>query len=189
MSVIEGFCRDKNGTISMVRYTKYCLYDQRIKLLRSSPLDFCVFHLPLPDHVHHFDAGQNDLGATIILEAHHRFDDRFDGPVVLLDDVVQVLDLTDLDGRFRFGVDGLEGRQICYTFIHGNRLRYAVLADSFLEVVTRSSLLATSSQQKINGLSGPVYRPVEIFLFTTDLDIGLTGRPDRCELSHALRSR
>ena len=47
MSVIEAFCRDKNGTISMVRYAKYCLYDKRIKFLRSSPLDSCVFHLPI----------------------------------------------------------------------------------------------------------------------------------------------
>jgi hypothetical protein len=29
------------------------------------------FHLPLPDHMHYFDTGQDDAGATKILEAEH----------------------------------------------------------------------------------------------------------------------
>ena len=33
--------------------------------------------------MHHFDAGENDAGATEILEAHHGFDDAFDGTMVL----------------------------------------------------------------------------------------------------------
>ena len=41
------------------------------------------FHLPLPDHRHYFDAGQDDAGATKILEAQHRSGDAFDGPMVL----------------------------------------------------------------------------------------------------------
>jgi len=49
------------------------------------------FHLPLPDHMHYFDAGQDDAGATKILEAQHRSGDAFDGPMVLLDHVIQVL--------------------------------------------------------------------------------------------------
>jgi hypothetical protein len=43
--------------------------------------------------------------------------------MVLLDDVVQVLDLPDLDGRFPFSVEGLEGGQISAAFVHGNSLR------------------------------------------------------------------
>ena len=42
------------------------------------------FHLPFPDHMHHFDAGQYDAGAPKILEAHHRPGDAFDRPVILL---------------------------------------------------------------------------------------------------------
>ena len=47
--------------------------------------------------MHDFDACQDDAGATKILEAHHRLDDAFDATVILLDDVVQVLALSDLD--------------------------------------------------------------------------------------------
>jgi hypothetical protein len=49
--------------------------------------------------MHYFDTGQDDAGATKILEAEHRSGDAFDGPMILLDHVIQVLDLTNRDGR------------------------------------------------------------------------------------------
>jgi hypothetical protein len=54
-------------------------------------------HLPLADHVHQFDAGQNDASTPEILEAHHWFDDGLEDTVILLHDVIQVLVLVDLD--------------------------------------------------------------------------------------------
>jgi hypothetical protein len=62
-----------------------------MELRGGSPRDASVFHLSFPDHMHHFDAGQDDAGATKILEAQHRSGDAFDGPMVLLDHVIQVL--------------------------------------------------------------------------------------------------
>ena len=44
-----------------------------------------------------FDAGAKDTGAAKILEAEHESGSAFIGTVVLLDDVVQVLDLTHDD--------------------------------------------------------------------------------------------
>ena len=43
------------------------------------------FHLPLPDDIRYFDAGQDDAGTAKILEAQHRSGDAFDGPMILLD--------------------------------------------------------------------------------------------------------
>lgn len=89
---------------------------------RASPFD--AFHLPLADHVHHLNAAQNDARTTKILETEHGPGSAFDGPVVLLDAVVQILDLTDADGCFACGVDGLEGGQIGTALIHVDRLRF-----------------------------------------------------------------
>jgi hypothetical protein len=58
------------------------------------------FHLPLPDRVHYFDAGQDDAGATKILDAPHRSGDAFDDPMITLCRAIQVLDFTNLDGAF-----------------------------------------------------------------------------------------
>jgi hypothetical protein len=49
--------------------------------------------------MHRLNAGQDDACTPEILESHHRFDDAFDGTVILLDDVVQVFVLPDLDRR------------------------------------------------------------------------------------------
>jgi hypothetical protein len=47
--------------------------------------------------VHEFNAGEDDARAAEILKARYRPDDPFDGAVALLDDVVEVFDLSNLD--------------------------------------------------------------------------------------------
>jgi hypothetical protein len=49
-----------------------------------------------------------------------------DRPVLLLDDVVQVLALANADRRFAPGIQGLECRQIRVVFIDRHRLRFAI---------------------------------------------------------------
>jgi hypothetical protein len=53
--------------------------------------DTVVLHLSLADHVHDFDACQDDASAAKILEAHHWPDNALDGAVILFDDVVKYL--------------------------------------------------------------------------------------------------
>jgi hypothetical protein len=61
-------------------------------LLGGRPWSFArTFHLSFLDHVHQLDATQNDARAVEILEPEHRPGSAFDGPMVLLDDVVQIL--------------------------------------------------------------------------------------------------
>lgn len=72
-----------------------CLHRERIELLGSSRCNAIVTHLSLADHVRDLDAGQDAARTPEILEPNHRFDDAFDGAVVLLDNVVQVFILPD----------------------------------------------------------------------------------------------
>ena len=72
-----------------------------------------------------------------ILEAHHGFNDALDGTMILFDDVVQILDLSDLDGCFPLSVDGLQGGQIGPAFIHGHGLRRAITIDGLFKVAAR----------------------------------------------------
>ena len=64
---------------------------QGIKLI-SGGQDFSVMaiDLPLADHVHRFDAGNEDAGAAKDLEPEHRPYDSFDSPMILLDDIVEI---------------------------------------------------------------------------------------------------
>src|ERR1035438_1002765 len=92
-----------------------------------------VFHLPFPDHVHEFDAGEKDAGATKLLEAKHRSGSAFNGTVVLLYDVVQVLDLTHDDPLSSSGIKGFESRYIRATLIDGHFLWCPVPLDCLFE--------------------------------------------------------
>jgi hypothetical protein len=105
---------------------------------------------------------QDDASTPEILEAHHWLDSAFDGPMILFDDVVQILDLPDLDGRLLFSVDGLKGGQIGPVFIHGHGLRRAVPIDGFLEVAARSSLVVMRPQQKIHRIAGLVHCAIQV---------------------------
>ncbi|MGF6979881.1 hypothetical protein QFZ94_008398 [Paraburkholderia sp. JPY465] len=49
--------------------------------------------------MHYLDAAENDPRTVEVLESQHRPGPAFDSPMVLFDNVVQVLDLTDLDRR------------------------------------------------------------------------------------------
>ena len=54
--------------------------------------------LPLADHVHRLDAGNQDARAARSLESQHRSHNTLDAPVLLLNDVVNLFGLAQLDG-------------------------------------------------------------------------------------------
>ena len=84
--------------------------------------------------------------------------------MILFDDIVQILDLSNLDGRFPFSVDGLQGGQIGPTFIHGHGLRRAVTIDGLFKVAARCSLVTMGSKQEIDGLAGLVHSAIQVLI-------------------------
>jgi len=63
-----------------------------------------ALELPLANHVHGFNASNDDSSTPKRLESHHWALDPFDGPVVSLNDVVEVSALThqDIDAGVNF---------------------------------------------------------------------------------------
>src|SRR5471032_2334532 len=97
--------------------------------------------------------------------------------MILLDDVVQVLDLSGLDGRFPLSLDGLQGGQISPAFVHGHGLRRTVSIDGFLEVAARGSLVAMRTQQEIDRITGLVYCAIQVLPLAAHLDVGFIRPP------------
>jgi hypothetical protein len=137
-----------------------CLFEQRVKLLGGDLAATTVFHLPLRNHVHDLDAAQQNAGTTEGLEPEHRPGTALDSPMVLFDDVVQILVLADLDRRVALRVEGPKSGQIRTTFIDCDRLGFAVLIDRLLEVALGCSLVTVSTQQEIDRLAGLVNRAI-----------------------------
>jgi alkylation response protein AidB-like acyl-CoA dehydrogenase len=87
------------------------LCDQRVELLGSGRIaSLWGQHLSFADAVHGLDSTQDDACTAKNLESQHRPDAALDRPVVLLDEVVQILVLADLNRRFLCGIDGLQRR-------------------------------------------------------------------------------
>ena len=136
-----------------------------------------VFHLPFPDHVHEFNAGEKNAGAAKVLEAEHRSGSTFNGTVVLLDEVVQVLDLAHDDLLPSPSVHSFESCHIRATFIDRHFLRCAVPLDRLFEEPSRRGLVAMRPQQEIDSVTCLVDGTVQILPLALDLDVGLVHPP------------
>jgi len=66
-------------------------------------LAFGAVELPLLDHVHDLDARDQSAHAVEVLEAEHGSHDAFDRPMILRNEIVQILGLAQLDGHAAVG--------------------------------------------------------------------------------------
>ena len=121
-----------------------------------------VYHLRFGDHMHDLDAAENDTRPAEVLESEHWSDDAFDGPMVLFNHVVQILDLKDLVGCVALGVHRVQRGQIGSALVDRHRLGYAVLPDRFFGIPLGSSLVTRGSQKIIDLFAFLVYGPVKV---------------------------
>ena len=88
------------------------------------------------DHLHGLDAGDKNARAVKSFEAERGSHNRRDGSMVLLDDVVEVLDLT----QFEVGLNALDGCSVGTALVNGNFLRQAMQPDGALQEASSCSL-------------------------------------------------
>ena len=87
----KGFCRNKGLKLNRSGGQAGDLESQAIELLGSGrDFAFVAIELPLFDHVHGLDAG-DEFGCPVeALKSEHGSRSVFDGPMVLLHEVVQI---------------------------------------------------------------------------------------------------
>jgi hypothetical protein len=132
-------------------------------------------------HVYEFNALQSDADRTKRFEAEHRSNNAFDGPVVLLDEIVQVFALTNLDLVTSFLLECLDSRGIGAALIDRDLVRKTMLPNRFPEKAQSSLLIATGGEQKVDGLAFFVDGAVEIRPLAFDLDVRLVHPPTRAD--------
>jgi hypothetical protein len=91
--------------------------------------------------------------------------------MVLFYPMIQVLDLTDLNGGARLFLEGIQGRSVGATLIDRHLVRKAVRPYRLFEKAPGGFLIAMGGQQKVDRLSLRVDSAVEVFLRACDLDI------------------
>jgi hypothetical protein len=110
-------------------------------------------------------------------EAEHRSNNALDGPMILFNEIVQILVLTDFYGLTGFFLQCFESRGIGATLIDGHFERKAVLAHGFLEKAQSGLFVAVSREQEVDGLASLVDSTVEIHPLALDLDVRLVCSP------------
>jgi hypothetical protein len=93
-----------------------------------------------------FDTAQQDPGATKILEAEHGPYASLDRPMILLDDIVQILVLANLDRCLPLRVENIQRGHVRTAFINCHCLGFAVLRDRLFEVAPRRGLVTMGTQ-------------------------------------------
>ena len=134
---------------------------------------FGAIKLPFADHVHRLNACDKHASAAKCLESQHGSHDALDGPVVLLDDVVEVLDLTHLDVRAGIGLNALDGRRVGAALVDGDFPGHAVQTDGALQKAPRRSTVSRGTEQKVDRVAVSVDGPVQVLPLAGDLDVSL----------------
>ena len=104
--------------------------------------------LSLANHVHELDPGQDLGGRSKGFETEHGSGDAFDGAVILLDDIVEVFDLTNLHRNFLVFDDLVDGCFIGAALVHGHFLRNLIGTHGLLENRMRAFLSRLAVSRK-----------------------------------------
>jgi TetR/AcrR family transcriptional regulator, transcriptional repressor for nem operon len=104
------------------------LFCQGIELLRGAELA-CEQRLAVPDHVHLLDPGERHGGTPEGLEPQHRSHQSLDGSVILLNNVVEIFDLTDLGASFVLGVTTFDRRCVGAALVDRDLLGRTIMPD------------------------------------------------------------
>ena len=86
--------------------------------------------LPLLNHVHGLDSGEQFPRTPERLESQHRICDSLHSPVVLLHDVVEVLALAQFNVKAGVLIDAMDSGRVSAAFVNGDFLRQAMQVDS-----------------------------------------------------------
>lgn len=134
-------------------------------------------HLPLANHVHGFDAGDENAGTPEWLEAQHRPGDPLDGPVVLFDDVVEVFVLTHQDVDTGVSLDTFNGCGVGATLVDGDLFWQVVQVDGAFQKSAGSSHISLGSEKKVHRIASAVNHPVKVLPLAGHFDVGLVHPP------------
>ena len=96
------------------------------------------------------------------LESQHGSDDPLDRPVILFDDVIEKLYLTQLDVCTGVGLNAVDGSRVGVTLVDADLVRHAVQIDGALQETPRRSEISVRPKQKVDRVAGAVDGPVQV---------------------------
>ena len=115
--------------------------------------------------MHDLHAAKDDACATERFESEHRSDDALDRPVVLLNEVVEILAPPKRYRRDMLDVIAFDARGIGAVLVDRDDLRKTVALDGLSQKALCRSPIALSGEHEVNGVARFVHRAIEILPF------------------------
>jgi hypothetical protein len=169
--------------------------DEQVKLLGERQLLTAgIFRLLFTHHMDQLDTTQDHAGTVSGLEAEHRSHAAFDGAVILLDAVIEILALPDLDRlqlaprsvlKPALGTTRQNGFPIRLAAVDDDPLGLAMPLERFAQKPFGSSEIAPLAEPELNRVAVAVDRPVKVHPATSDLDVSFIHVPFPADASFA----
>ena len=121
--------------------------------------------------MHRFNTSDDNSRAAKGLETEHRSRDAFDSPVVVLNDIVEILCLTQRDGQTAVILDAEDSGRVGTALVDGDFIRRVVQANGAFEKRPRYSMISLGAQQEVNRVATFINSPVELFPLAGNLDV------------------
>ena len=127
--------------------------------------------------MHGLDTSNDDSSTPKGLESEHGSGDPFDGPMVLLDDVVQVFGLAHYDVNTDIPLDAFNGGRISAALVDGDLLGHIVQVDGTLQEPAGCSQISLGSEKEVHRITVAIDSAAEVLPLTRNFDTGLIHAP------------
>jgi hypothetical protein len=120
----------------------------------------CEQQLALPDHVHQLDRCERHGRRPEGLEPQRRSHQSLDGSMILLDNVVEIFDRTDLDASFVLSVVTFDRRRVGAALVDRDIIRRGIMPDCSTQKPQTGLAISSGGQQEVHGGAGCIGSPV-----------------------------
>jgi hypothetical protein len=127
--------------------------------------------------VHDLDTSKDDAGTAERFESKHRSSDALDRPVVLLNDVVEVLTLRNRYRRVMLDIITFDAGGVGAALVDRDGCGKRVVPDGTSEKPLCRSPIALGGEQEVDGVARFIDRAIQILPLAADLDACLVHPP------------
>ena len=135
------------------------------------------FHLSFVNHVKSFNTPQGDSGTPKRFESKHGPNLLFDESMILFNNVIEILTLSDLNAFMVFLGVAFDSCFVGPTLVDVNLGGLLIGLDRFVQKPQSRLLITFCRENKINGEAAFINRTVEILPLAFDRNIGLIHTP------------
>ncbi len=112
-----------------------------------------------------------------VLESEHRLGDSLDQPVILLDNVVQILALPNGNPSVFIDIVLSDRSRVCSALVNVDQAWFAIISDGLSQIPQGRLLVTLGGQQEVDRFTVAIHGAVVVFPLALDLQVGLIQAP------------